>query len=543
MMKAALYARYSTDKQRDASIDDQFRECARVARAAGFDVVAQFEDKSMSGGTADRPGYQELLSAARRKQFDVIVVEDISRLWRNRAEFGPRSAEFEDLGVHCVTAVGDDTRRDGWGLVIQIKQAVAEHARREASYRTRRGLEGKAIKGESAGGRAYGYMPASQSSTGQVEIIEAEAAIVRRIFELYATGCSSRTIAERLNAENIPSPGAAWKRTDTGEHAKRRGKWVGSAIHGDQRRGYGILNNERYIGRLNWGRLQWKRGAANSNKRTAIAADPASLVIREEPRLQIISDELWHRVKARQSAQSIGPHGTNPSKAGKPATTLLSGLLLCEDCGSRFIASDQYSYQCATRTYGGLSACSNKVRVKRARAEAAIVDYIAEELLSPEAVDIAKRAYQEAIRKELGTREHAKVKGAGTLHAEEAQLREMLRAGTLSPDVARAALDAVERKRRTIATALRMPAARSAEAFSLGLERYRDAVRNLGKHVPYSDQAAEERRLVRELLGGHGTVFTRDGRIGARFRSAGLLDMEEFSYKSKIYNCGSGGRI
>ena len=169
-------------------------------------------------------------------------------------------------------------------------------------------------------------------------------------------------------------------------------------------------------------------------------------MIREEPRLQIISDELWHRVKARQSAQSIGPHGTNPSKAGKPATTLLSGLLLCEDCGSRFIASDQYSYQCATRTYGGLSACSNKVRVKRARAEAAIVDYIAEELLSPEAVDIAKRAYQEAIRKELGTREHAKVKGAGTLHAEEAQLREMLRAGTLSPDVARAALDAVEKE-------------------------------------------------------------------------------------------------
>jgi len=123
-MKAALYARYSTDKQRDASIADQFRECERVARAAGLDVVARFEDKGMSGGTADRPGYQALLTGARRKNFDVIVVEDISRLWRNRAEFGPRSAEFEDLGVHCVTAVGDDTRRDGWGLVIQIKQAV-----------------------------------------------------------------------------------------------------------------------------------------------------------------------------------------------------------------------------------------------------------------------------------------------------------------------------------------------------------------------------------------------------------------------------------
>ena len=292
-MKAALYARYSTDKQRDASIDDQFRECDRVARIAGFDIVARFEDKGVSGGTADRPGYQALLSATRRKEFSVIVVEDISRLWRNRAEFGPRSAEFEDFGVHCVTAVGDDTRRDGWGLVIQIKQAVAEHARREASYRTRRGLEGRAIKGESAGGRAYGYRPASQSTSGQVEIIEAEAAVVRRIFELYAGGISSRAIAERLNSENIPSPGAAWRRTDTGEHAKRRGKWVSSAIHGDPKRGYGILNNERYLGRLNWGRLQWKRGAANSKKRVAVAADPALIVRREDSRLRIISDELW----------------------------------------------------------------------------------------------------------------------------------------------------------------------------------------------------------------------------------------------------------
>jgi site-specific DNA recombinase len=148
-MKAALYARFSTDKQRDASIDDQIRECERVAKSAGLEIVARFEDRSMSGGTHQRPGYQQLLSAARLHEFEIIVVEDISRLWRNRAEFGPRSAELEDLGVHCLTCVGDDTRRDGWGLVIQIKQAVAEHARREASYRTRRGLEGNAIAGKS----------------------------------------------------------------------------------------------------------------------------------------------------------------------------------------------------------------------------------------------------------------------------------------------------------------------------------------------------------------------------------------------------------
>ncbi len=99
-IRAAIYARFSTDKQRDASIEDQFRECERIGKAAGLQVVARFADKGISGGTASRPGYQALLSVAREREFDVIVAEDFSRLWRNRSEYGQRSSELEDLGVH-----------------------------------------------------------------------------------------------------------------------------------------------------------------------------------------------------------------------------------------------------------------------------------------------------------------------------------------------------------------------------------------------------------------------------------------------------------
>ncbi len=262
-----------------------------------------------------------------------------------------------------------------------------------------------------------------------------------------------------------------------------------------------------------------------------------SLVVREVPRLRIVSDELWARVKARQSEQAIG----TTKKSGKPATSLLSGLLLCEDCGSPFIASDQHGYQCATRTYGGVCACANKVRVNRERAEAAIVDYLAEELLSPAAVALAQRAYQEAVRQELAAAE-PKVEAPDTIHAEEVKLKEMMKAGTLSLDVAQAALDALAQKRRKIVSARSAPVV-GVEAFALAAERYQDAVRNLGKHVAGSARATEERGLVRELLGGHGTVFTRDGRIGARFASAGLLNLAGISCKSGIYNIGSGGLI
>jgi DNA invertase Pin-like site-specific DNA recombinase len=196
-MRAALYARFSTDKQRDASIDDQFRECERVAKAAGLEVVARFEDRIISGGTARRPGYQALLTAVHKREFDVIVCEDISRLRRNRAEFGPHSAELEDLGVHCLTCVGDDTRRDGWGLVIRIKQAVVEHARREASYRTRRGLEGKALAGKSTGEAPTVTLP---RATAQ--------AVRLRLSRSMPQRCTRAALhrARSLRQEGVPSP-------------------------------------------------------------------------------------------------------------------------------------------------------------------------------------------------------------------------------------------------------------------------------------------------------------------------------------------------
>src|SRR5688572_8935026 len=102
-MRACTYARFSTDKQSERSIEDQVRVCERLAVQHGFEVITGFTDAAISGGTATRPGYQAMLEAARRREFAVIVAEDTSRLWRNMAEQAPRLAEFSDLGIHVVT--------------------------------------------------------------------------------------------------------------------------------------------------------------------------------------------------------------------------------------------------------------------------------------------------------------------------------------------------------------------------------------------------------------------------------------------------------
>jgi hypothetical protein len=111
-MRAALYARYSTEKQSGASIEDQHRLCERLAERHRLTVVDRFSDAAISGGTAERPGYQALLAAARRHELDVIMAEDTSRLWRNLAEQAPRLAELADLGMHVSSWIRLWSRRD-----------------------------------------------------------------------------------------------------------------------------------------------------------------------------------------------------------------------------------------------------------------------------------------------------------------------------------------------------------------------------------------------------------------------------------------------
>lgn len=266
-LRAVLYARFSTDQQREASIDDQYRACERTAVGANLRIVGRFEDRGISGGTAERPGYQALLAAARAGDFDVIVTEDISRLWRSMSEFGPRSAELSDLGVHLLTVVGDDTRRDGYGLILGIKSAIAEHQRREISYRTRRGLEGLALAGKSTGGRCYGYRDGV--------ISPGEASMVRYIFEVAATGASLAHIASLLT--NVPGP--------------RGGRWNRSTIHA-------ILRNSRYTGAVVWGATESKGGARDSRLKRRVERPDGPVVARRDESLRIVTDELFAAAQA-----------------------------------------------------------------------------------------------------------------------------------------------------------------------------------------------------------------------------------------------------
>jgi site-specific DNA recombinase len=242
-LKVAIYARYSSDNQRDASIADQLRVCREFAARQGWAVVQEFTDHAISGATLLRSGFQALMRDALNQRFDVVLAEALDRFSRDQEDTAGLFKRLTFAGVNIVTlAEGDITH-----LHVGLKGTMNALFLKDLADKTRRGLRGRVELGKSGGGRCYGckVMRATHdgAATGDREIVPAQAEVIRRIFRDYAGGVSPKALAKRVNAERCPGPDGA--------------PWNPSTIHGNPARGTGILNNELYIGRLVWNRLRY----------------------------------------------------------------------------------------------------------------------------------------------------------------------------------------------------------------------------------------------------------------------------------------------
>lgn len=546
MMRAALYARFSTDLQREQSIEDQFRVAERIAVRHGFTVTARHADKAISGGTAQRPGYQRMLAGARAREFEVIVAEDTSRLWRNLAEQSPRLAELADLGIAVVTQ-DLDTRHESAEIMGAVGGAMAAAYRKEIGRRVRRGLEGLARNGKHAGGRSFGYIPSALSGTGQMEIDPDQARIVRRIFEDFANGHSPRSIAAALNREAVPSPGASWGR----EHRRKTG-WVASAIHNNPTRGLGILNNELYVGRVIWNRSRWIRSAADSSKRRQVQNPKSEWVVRQDERLRIVSEELWQRVKERQSDQArrIGDRvraGMTKGAAIRGSTAgkfLLSGLLKCGACGSSYAIAGVDRYACSGHTNGGDALCPNNAMVRRQAVEREVVAGLKRQMRDPAVLDeICRRVRALRSQKPKAPDHRARI---GQLKHEIENLADAIASGVLraSPTLA-GRLASAERELGELEAAQARESAPKADVTQLLADlpaRAHRAVEELEHTLAQGDVP----RAREEIRGRVGAVIVDADAREIRLWSerggvaASLLRVANAPYSSID---GSGGRI
>lgn len=162
-MKVALYARYSSENQRDASIVDQLRICRTFVERQGWTVAGEFHDHAISGATLLRPGFQALMRQALQNEFDVVLAESLDRFSRDQEDTAGLFKRLTFLGVRIVTlAEGEITT-----LHIGFKGTMNALFLKDLADKTRRGLRGRIVAGKSGGGLCYGYRVV-RSSTGSV---------------------------------------------------------------------------------------------------------------------------------------------------------------------------------------------------------------------------------------------------------------------------------------------------------------------------------------------------------------------------------------
>jgi len=390
MIKVALYARYSSDNQSAASIEDQFRVCRDHAAREKWKVIATHQDAAISGASVIlRPGIQALLQDAQRGRFDIVLAEALDRVSRDQADVATLFKHLRFAGVEIVTLAEGEISE----LHVGLKGTMNALFLKDLAAKTHRGLRGRVEKGKAGGGLCYGYDVVKHTNSegepirGDRKINEAEAVIVRRVFREFASGRSPRFIATDLNKDGIPGPfGHGWGDT---------------TIRGHAFRGTGILNNELYAGVLVWNRLRYVRDP-NTGKRVSRLNPEAKWIRTEVPELRIVDDEAWQAVKARQEeltkqfgATVAGVRAAREKRLNglrRPAF-LLSGLLKCGCCGGKYsiVVGDRYG--CLNHHRKG--TCDNGRTIRRDDIERRALSGLTEKLVSPETVAAAVRSYAE----------------------------------------------------------------------------------------------------------------------------------------------------
>lgn len=524
-VKTAIYARYSGDRQREASIDDQVRNCARFAEREQLQITETYFDKAMSGTVTSRPGYQSMIEDAKRGLFGALLVDDLSRLSRDDYEM---KGLMRILGWNNIRIIGVcdgyDSSRKGHKIHAGFKGLMNELYIDDLRDKTHRGMTGQAIKGYNCGGRTFGYKncqiedAARKDAYGrpmviavQYQVHAEQAEIVRNIFQWYADGYSYRWIASELNRQAI---------------ASSRGKsWAISAIKV-------ILENEMYAGKLIWNRRQWSKHP-ETGRRTYKERPQSEWIVTKNLALEIIDQKLFNAVRKRQN------RNREQYSCAKPLNQryLFSGILMCATCGGPFTIVAHNRYGCATHKTRGPSICDSSMSVSRLIVEDRLLDGIRSKLLTTLNIEKFKK---EAVKLIENQRQSNQLENLSQrlkeTSKEHTNILNAIRAGIVTPST-KQALEAAEGDMADLET--KIDAIKSVNLSSIlprAVERYQSAVESLSRE--FSGHVGQARDLIKFLVGDQIRVHRRDGYLEAELQN-NMTAVFSKAIGSDLHGCGS----
>jgi site-specific DNA recombinase len=421
--RVALYARFSSDLQRDQSIEDQLELCRSHVRRMGWSIVAEHSDRAKSGASLiGREGMIQLLAHARERRFDIVLVESADRISRDLADLAAvrKALAHFDVEIHSIGGGALDVMQTG------LRGVIGEIFLQDLRAKTRRGMAGVVREGRSAGGRSYGYRPVP-GEPGRLTIVEDEASLIRRIFEDYAAGQTPREIAIALNREGAAPP--------------RGALWNSSTINGNKARSNGILANDIYAGRRVWNRTRMVRDP-DTGRRISRVNPREEWQWHDAPEARIVDQTLFERVQALREERSKG--AAVPHKRSK---RLLSGLLRCGVCGGPMSAAgaghnNRYPRIMCTRAREA-GTCSATRRIPIKPIERDVVATLRRQLADPDVLAGYVSEFREAHRAaaDAATRDKTKIeRRLAEISKAMGRLVDAIADGVMSPEEARSRL-------------------------------------------------------------------------------------------------------
>ena len=372
---AGLYFRLSQEDERQGesvSIDNQRSMLRKYAEEHGFEIHDEYIDDGVSGTTFDRPDVQRLLDDAKTGVINTIIVKDLSRFGRNYIEVGQYvDYVFPAFGIRFIAIQDnvDTENRDSNAMeMMPIMNVFNEWHAANTSKKIRAVLKANAREGKYHARKApYGYVKSDNEKKTPI-VDEEAAAVVKRIFEMRASGLSPHKIADILNEENIPNP-SKYSMDKYGIVGKRNhfGLWSFCAVNS-------ILKNPTYLGHM--AQQRWSSISYKNHKR--YKKDESEWIVVKNTHEPIITQELWDKVREVEKSVAQG------RKTKRGYTHPLSGFLFCADCGVKmklnYINRDgklYFNFNCGNHMRIGKAYCfSHFIQAKDI--EAIVLDDIRE---------------------------------------------------------------------------------------------------------------------------------------------------------------------
>ena len=284
MKNAVIYARFSCHGQNEQSIEGQLAECHAFAQRSDLRIVHEYIDRALTGTTDKRPDFLQMIEDSKRKGFQYVIVYQLDRFARNRYDSATYKAKLKKNGVRVLSAKENITD-DASGILIEgVLESMAEYYSAELSQKIKRGMALTASKCKFFGGFIpYGY---KVDEDKHFAINEETAPVVKKMFEMLASGYNYADIARYLNGRGIPPA--------------RGEKWNKNSFHS-------IFANRKYLGKYIYHGEEIDGGM---------------------PR--IIDDKLFDEVQ-----EVLQKYAAAPSRGKAVEEYILSEKLICGKCGSK----------------------------------------------------------------------------------------------------------------------------------------------------------------------------------------------------------------